>query len=164
MLNVSIHNPTAIKLTEFMTDGHPNVSMHFSDRDGAEIGVFFDGGKRQCARDMAQVFSLHHDTKIAHRADKMRLLSAALIAVDDPNVETLRALWETAADMAYENCCNECGGYAEELHEDPAGKYVCAPCFERIAAGAAEAKQAGAEDKADADYRQRCLDDRGATA
>lgn len=164
MLSVSIHNPTAIRLNDFMTNGRQNVSVKFIDADKAEVGVFFSEKNAQCARDMAQVFSLHHDTKIAHRADKMRLLNAALIAVDDPSVETLRALEMMAADMAYENCCDECGGYADELHEDPAGKYVCATCFERISADAAEAKQAGAEDKADADYRQRCLDDRGSAA
>ena len=164
MLSVSIHNPESIKLTEFVSSSHPMASAHFRDHDGAEIGVFFDGSKRQCARDMAQVFNLHHDAKIAHRAAKLRLLKAALIAVDDLNKETLRELARTADQMANENCCDECLAYADELHQIDGQLMVCPDCFERITSDAAEAKQAGAEDKADADYRQRCLDDRGTAA
>ncbi|WP_374290153.1 hypothetical protein [Paenirhodobacter enshiensis] len=159
MASFTMHSPDSATVQEVDACNFTNLII----RDGdTEANMFFF--KRQCARDMAQVFSLHHDTKIAHRADKMLLLSAALIAVDDPSVETLRALELVAADMAYENCCDECGAYADKLHEDPAGKYVCIGCLERITSDAAEAKQAGAEDKADADYRQRCLDDRGTAA
>ena len=128
----------------------------------AQVNMFFF--KRQCARDMAQVFNLHHDAKIAHRAAKLRLLKAALIAVDDLNKETLRELARTADQMANENCCDECLAYADELHQIDGQLMVCPDCFERITSDAAEAKQAGAEDKADADYRQRCLDDRGTAA
>lgn len=161
MASFTMNHPDRAIVQEVDGDDFNFTNLIIREGD-AQVNMFFF--KRQCARDMAQVFNLHHDAKIAHRADKMRLLSAALIAVDDPNVETLRALELMAADMAYENCCDECGAYADELHEDLDGKYVCAACFERITSDAAEAKQAGAEDKADADYRQRCLDDRGTAA